>query len=220
MDKPESRKQLLVEGDIDKFFLMHLFKLLNLEKKDVEIRVYQGKNCLEEYLETFLYTFEDEIDAIGILRDADSNGQGAFDSVCGIIRRCNRGFPIPNNVNQFVDGDKKKAGILILPDIDSQGYLETLILQATMGDDCISQCARVFANSVYLCKENLPLDTNCSNISFDEAPYIDKVKFYSYLASQGISGGLIKTAAEKGLLNYESQVYDPLKQFIRQLAAI
>jgi Protein of unknown function (DUF3226) len=219
MDKPECRKQLLVEGEVDYFFILFMFETLNLEKKDVEIRCYQGKDKLEDYLESFLYTFEDEVDIIGILRDADSNGQAAFDSVRGIIQRCNRGFPVPDNVNQF-EGNDKKSGIMILPSIDAKGYLETLILQATMGGDCISECVNDFAKRVYLCRETLPLGKNVGVISYDEAPYIDKVKFYSYLATQDVSGGLIKTAARMGCLKYESQVYNPLKEFISNLAKI
>ena len=78
--------------------------------------------------------------SIGIMRDAETNRTGAFQSVCSAIRGA--GLAEPPQVLTVAAGPPQ-VGVFILPDCANDGMLEDLCLQAVASDTavpCVDEC--------------------------------------------------------------------------------
>ena len=76
---------------------------------------------------------------IGVVRDADDNPDGAFQSVCAQLR--NEEFEPPDRHASFSDG-VPSVGVFIVPDGIQPGAIETLCRRSVEGSDtarCVEQ---------------------------------------------------------------------------------
>lgn len=194
-------KQLLVEGrDAEAFFYPFLEAM---DITDVEIQNYGGINDLSSFLKQFVLNSQYKrlpVTSIGIIRDAEQSAEGAFRSVCSALEGANHSKPTaPSSPSEGFP----KACVYILPDENSQGMIETLLLRALV-DDPVFECVDRYLECVIRTTDNEPKP-------------IDKAKFLAFLASKPNIKPLTGYAARAGYLNFESPVYDSLREFVNSL---
>lgn len=212
-----SMKLLLVEGNDDKRFFEALMQYLGETETSVEI--YGGKQNLGNRLVNLvgrLSVFTDV--SIGIVRDADTSSQSAFDSVVGSLRRAN--LPAPDEPVTPVEQDGTRVSVLILPPDEDTGELEDVCLRSIEGMPEM-QCVE----SYLACISNAgpPIADN----------RLAKAKIHAYLASgplpQFFTGapnestarrqpGLrLSEASEARVWDWTSPAFAPLIGFLRSL---
>jgi hypothetical protein len=127
---------LVVEGNDDKQFFLALLQHLNISS--VWIKWLEGEDKLEDQLKALKITSGfPYVENLGIVRDADGNAKGAFDSVCSAL--ANAALPVPQDPSGFV-GDQPRVGVMIMPPDPAMGSnyaLEDLILTAVKDDPVI-----------------------------------------------------------------------------------
>ncbi len=204
MPKPrviQSPKQLLVEGrDAEAFF--HPF-LESMGVSGVQIQNYGGIDELAPFLKQFVLSPQYRhlpVVSIGIIRDAERNPQDAFRSVCSALRGA--GLPVPSKPLALAAGLPQTC-VYILPDEESQGMIETLLLRA-VSDDPAFECVDEYLECVVQATGVEPRPR-------------DKARFLTFLASRPNIKPLTGYAARAGYLNFSSPAYDRLKEFIRSL---
>ena len=131
--------QLLVEGKDPKNFFEAMLKDMDVAS-DIEVRDFGGVNELSGYLRLFVRIQEfSMVKRVGIIRDAEENAVGAFDSVCNSLNAA--GLPVPRNREEFT-GEVPSVGVAILPGDNQPGMLETLLCKTfadSLEDSCISE---------------------------------------------------------------------------------
>ncbi len=174
-----------------------------LDPSDAEISSFGGVTELRGFLSAVWNApgARTTIGAIGIVRDAESDADGAFESARDAIRAL--GLKTPDCPLQVV-GDQPKIGILILPPEKSAGMLEDVCLDAVQ-DDPAMQCVKEYLTCVQAEVE----DWSIHNPS--------KAKVQAFLASRERPGLRLGEAADRGDWNWSHDVYNPIKQFIRDL---
>jgi hypothetical protein len=193
-------KQLLVEGrDAEAFFYPFIE---TLDIMDIDIQNYGGIKELPDFLGqlTKNSNFRSLVTSIGIVRDAEENNEGAYQSVQSALRNCS--LPVPEKPNQ-PSRTTPKVSVFILPDANSTGMLETLLLRA-VGADPVMSCVDEFLN----CVEH--------KTAYSPTPP-EKAKVLAFLASRKQIKPLIGHAALAGYWGFENPAYNELKEFILSL---
>ncbi len=145
-----SNVQLLVEGNDQRNFFGALARHISIES--IQIQNFGGVDELRGFLETLAASdeFKDGVQSLGIVRDAEESARSAFQSVQSSLR--NAGLFVPGRPRERA-GDSPAVNVLILPDDDRQGMLETLLCETlanTPINDCIDDfldCARALPNA-------------------------------------------------------------------------
>jgi len=196
-------KILLVEGADEVYFLIHFLKAVSLGDT-IQILPYGEIKRFKDFLESLkkLPGFSG-VESIGIMRDADENPSSAFQSVTDALEKA--GFDKPNEPLKTV-GNSPKITIMIIPNIKIRGALESLLLE-TVDDDstmiCVNDYIKCLIENKVLSKEN--------------TSKIAKAKLYSYLAAKRKAGLKIGEAAKAEYWNFDSPVFEQLKNFLRML---
>lgn len=210
---PTSTRLLLVEGNDDKRFFETLAR--HLGETGITVEIYGGKPNLGNRLVNLAGRLNALIDpSIGIVRDADESSRSAFDSVVGSLRRA--GLPTPAEPVTPTERDGLRISVLILPPDDERGELENVCLSSIEGTPDL-QCVE----SYFDCLSRVePLIS---------ATHLAKARLHSYLAAGPIhttdDGKTTRRqpalrlgeAAEAGVWDWSSSVFDPLKAFLRSL---
>ncbi len=179
-------KLLLAEGLDDKNFLDALVQFLKIDT--IQITQYRGKNNLRSFLKTLMVTPGfDELESIGITRDADDSYTSALQSVNDAIQAQN--FSI-------------KISTFILPDRASPGMLEDLCI-ATLAIDEL-QCIDQYLECMQVYKGSLPRN-------------LSKAKIYAWLATQSKPEIRLGEAALDRYFDFNHSAFSPLKAFILAL---
>jgi hypothetical protein len=223
---------LLVEGKTDKEFFIQLGFYLNFTSDTpLHIMMYDGKDNLSDFLA--LVQAESEfmkVSHIGIVRDADFDGQ-AFQSVTTAIQSANSENPerpqytIPKAPLIF-EGQSPTVGIFLMPDLETEGMLESLILKA-LADDDIMGCV----NSYFDCLQEMNIEAKSEPLPkaimrvYMAALYQAKVR--TFIEGKNVD---IETSGDDRNKSYLSDIYkmswwnwnhpafEPIKTFLRQLA--
>ena len=198
--KIELPKMLLVEGESDRrFFKALLGRLSAIET--VQVEPYGGKSKLRNFLRLLQVSPDyQEIDSIGITRDADQSSASAFQSVRDLL--ASAGLDAPAGP-KTPTGGKPRVSVYILPDCKSAGMLETLCLAAVKDDaalPCVEQYLRCLAEIARM-PSRIP----------------DKARAHAFLASRDRPELGVGEATRAGHWQLDSPVYDPLKSFLLAL---
>ena len=123
--------QLLVEGKDAVVFFTAFIKHLGLT--GIQLQNFGGINELRGFLEVLTDSsgFWENVITVAVIRDAETNAQSAFQSVCGALS--NAKLPTPAKP-EMVTGNDPKVCVLILPDAQRAGMLETLCLDSLAGE--------------------------------------------------------------------------------------
>ncbi|MCY3569423.1 MAG: hypothetical protein OXH38_12400, partial [Chloroflexi bacterium] len=131
---------LLVEGSDDWHFFTALLR--HLEIDEVQIIRCGSRDEIRARISALRVapTFE-SVERIGVVRDADENATGAFDSVRGALSAAS--LPIPQSEMDIVTATQPPAvSVFIMPGNRQPGMLETLLCQSFANpviDGCIDR---------------------------------------------------------------------------------
>ncbi len=138
MRKPiEAQKpvQLLVEGNDYRNFFEAFVEHLSIGPQ-VQIHNFGGITDLSGFLTNV--SFKEAVQKIGIVRDAESSAQSAFQSVQTALKRA--GLPVPDQVEILTHKNGLRVAVLIVPGHNQPGMLETLLcasITENETNDCI-----------------------------------------------------------------------------------
>ena len=195
-----SRVQLLVEGNDQRNFFEAFIKHLSLA--NIQIQNFGGVNELRGFLLALANApgFRETVQSVGIVRDAETSAQGAFQSVQGSLE--NAGLSVPGRPEDRA-GSSPAVTVLILPGNNRPGMLETLLCQSFTGtpeEACIS--------AFFDCVEAIP------TVSITNP---DKARSYAYLTTKPNPHHSVGMAAKQRYWNLDHPVFDQLRQFLTAL---
>lgn len=203
--KITSPKLLMVEGQDDEEFFKALIRHTGLTK-DIQIQNFGGVDQLRKTLQAIIITsgfrhfLASEVVSLGIIRDADqSDPINAFRSVCSALRAS--GLTEPSELEIF-EGENPRVGVLILPDKNNPGMLETLCLKSIVNDP-VMECI----DEYFHCINKLDL----------EPKNMAKAKVQAFLASRPEYVPHLGLAAQKGYWLWDNPVFDHIKKFLSNL---
>ncbi len=207
-------KALLIEGKDEEYFFNAPFEHLSID--DVQIVQYEGKNNLSAYLGAFmLFRGYEQLSAFGILRDADDDASGAFNSVVTSLQKAN--LPHPKKSGDCANKGGKKVGIFILPGNSASGMLENLCLSTVEGHP-IMPFVRTFFSSLEgaLTKRlppNAPMVAGVNYFPKNEP----KARAQAFLSGMHETFGSVGLAAKRRYWDFDHRILDDLKEFFRKL---
>jgi hypothetical protein len=190
---------VLVEGKDDVYFCAALSQ--NRALPEVQFMEYGGKPKLSSFLHTLvrLPKFSD-VRGLAVIRDADENRDGAFQSITAALKRA--GLPVPASELTLSRGTPITAA-LVLPGNGVLGELEDCLLQS-VADHPYSGIVDKFINEVERLK-GAPLSER------------SKSKVRSFMAIQDPSHDLIGTSAKAGVFPLDHAAFAGIDQLIRMI---
>ena len=196
----ESRIQLLVEGNDQRNFFEAFIDHLSLA--NIQIQNFGGVTDLRPFLSILVKRsgFRETVQSVGIVRDAETSAQAAFQSVQSSLS--NAGLPVPSRPEDRTDGSPAVT-VLILPGNNRTGMLETLLNETfahTPEEACI--------NAFFDCVETI------STVSITNP---DKARAYAYLTTKPNPHHSVGMAAKQNYWNLDHPVFDQLRQFLTAL---
>ena len=141
--------------------------------------------------------------SIGIIRDADDNPNGSFDSVCGSLRSA--GYEPPAAHAEFSDATPS-IGVFIVPDGSQPGAIETLCRRSVEGEDA-AKCADEYMECL---KTHDALQSKNA----------DKTFTHAYLAAMRDPVARVGEGAQQGVWDFQSPAFGALSQFVRDLSSL
>jgi len=192
-------KILLVEGKDECLFFKAFLKRIRLID---EIQIFDSggvTNIKDRLTGIVKMSGFSRVNAIGIIRDADSDSSSSFLAVKNALRDLQ--LPCPGNSFEVTDTNPKIC-VFILPDDNTNGELEDLCLMS-INDKNEMRCVDQYFGCL---REN----------ELDRARKPSKSKIHVYLASQEemVSIGV---AAAKGYWPLDSQVFSRIENCLTRL---
>ena len=192
------KKVLAVEGNDECEFFEALLDDMGI----TECQIYdiEGKPKFKYKIPALVKTSDfDKVEVFAIIRDADENHEGAFNSISHFVKEA--GLKGPPQVNTFADGNPK-VGIFIMPGNSENGMLEDLCLQ-TVKNRPVMEHVNHYINSVQ---------------KIEEGPKIvAKAKAQVYLASKPETVYSVGLGAKKKYWDFTSDALDGLKEFLENM---
>ena len=207
-ERIEQEIQLLVEGNDERNFFGAFIEHLRLRR--VQIQVLDGKDRLRESLVTLAEATDfRDVRSVGVVRDADTSAERAFQSVRTALRNANEilqessgaELPVPERPEELA-GDRPSVSVLILPGGGGDGMLETLLCKtfdATDVDRCIDRFFR------------------CAEASGSRIHRPDKARARAYLATTRDPHVSVGVAAQKKHWNLDHEAFDGVRRFLKSL---
>ncbi|MBI5787732.1 MAG: hypothetical protein HZA78_02600 [Candidatus Schekmanbacteria bacterium] len=194
--KISKNKIILAEGRDDCEFLDALRNSLHID--EIEFIDCGGKEKLKKFVKNLLKLTSgfSQVTSLGIVIDADTNEDAAFQSITGTLMAA--GLPVPVKPLEAA-GTNLKVTVIVLPG-RTIGTLEDLCLKS-VENEMSMQCVEAYFDCL-----------KSKNIS--EPREISKAKCKVYLASKPEAVPHIGVAAAKGYWPLESSVFDQLRQFL------
>lgn len=193
-------KQLLVEGNDADYFFSALLEEIGIE--EIQIQNYGGIDELRGFLKQFCIApgFLERVESLGIVRDAETDSNAAFQSVSSALNAAN--LPVPQCPLELTN-TQPHTGIFILPDNEMNGMLETVCLSSVKEDPamfCIDEYFRCLREKL----EHLPKN-------------IEKAHLQTFLASRQKVPKMLGIAAKQGIWPWDSLVFNSIKNFLNHL---
>ncbi|MDE2735243.1 MAG: hypothetical protein OXI72_12675 [Gemmatimonadota bacterium] len=198
----KSAIQLLVEGNDPRNFFEAFVEHLSLA--NIQIQNFGGVSELSGFLRAFVNAPGFQIvQSIGIVRDAETSAERAFQSVQSSLERAE--LPMPDSPAERTD-TSPAVTVLILPGDNRQGMLETLLCES-FADDPVEDCI----NDFFKCVESLP------NVSIERS---DKARAHAYLTTKPNPHFSVGVAAKNDYWDLNHSVFSTVRDFLWMIAAI
>ena len=195
----EKPVQLLVEGKAEQNFFEAFTQHLGFQEKP-QIREFGGAEGLRGFLQGFVkLPGFDSVTSIGIVRDADESAARARQSIESSLR--NAGLPAPGDAEA---GRAPAVHLLILPDGEEPGMIETLLCKS-VAEDAVMTCVDKF----FECVDDLP-DVDIRK------PH--KARAQAYLATRRTPGVSVGVAALKGYWPLDHEAFAGVRSFLTTLS--
>lgn len=192
-----ARFLLIVEGKDEKNLFEKLIEQMKVE--NLQVLPIGGKTNLRGNLESLVSLSEfNQIESIGVIRDADEDADGAFQSVADALERYN-----PPPEKQLVPtGNKPIWRVMILPGNGRKGAMETICIESVKGHPAMG-CVEKYLHCCDETEKLLKLQAQ-----------IDKAKAYSFIATRKPPEDEIGVGAKQGHWDFDSHAFDGVKEFI------
>ena len=190
--------QLVVEGnDHVNFFRAFLD---HLSFTHVQIQNSGGVSELRAFLAAFAAEpgFGERVERLGIVRDAETNADGAFESVRHSLR--NAGLSTPERPEELAEG-RPSVAALVLPGGGRAGMLETLVCES-FARDRVDRCIDEFFECVGEASIKNP----------------DKARVFAYLTTTSEPRHSVGVAAQQGQWDLDHSAFDGVRRFLEELA--
>ena len=195
----ESKNQLLVEGNDQRNFFRAFVKHRSIE--NIQIQNFGGVNELSDFLLAFVKMPDfHTVQSIGIVRDAEMSAKGAFQSVRSSLKKVKLSIPQKSGVRTDAN---PAVTVLILPDENRRGMLETLICQS-FADTSVDQCIDGF----FTCVEN------SASVSIKNA---DKARVHAYLTTRPEPHYSVGVAAMNGYWDLDHEAFRNVHEFLQRI---
>lgn len=193
-------KQLLVDGDDADYFFRALFKKIDIT--EIQIQNYGGNDELKGFLIQFAKArgFQEKVESIGIIRDAEKSAKSAFQSVSSAVTKA--GFSAPKKPLEQTK-TQPCISVYILPDSKSKGMLETICNQSVEKDPamlCVDTYLKCLKEKLTLLPRN-----------------IEKARLQVFLASRKKVPRKLGVAAMQNVWPWDSPVFENIKNFLETL---
>ena len=203
MPQPEQikePKQLLVEGKDPLNFFNEFIQYLGCQ--GVQIQNFGGVPDLPAFLKQFVKApdFGSVVESIGIVRDAEGDANAAWQSVQSALQGA--GMPVPTRVGQR-SPETPYVSVLILPDGNQSGMLET-VLNQTFADDPVNTCIDDF----FECVERIP---------GKQIHIPDKARARAYMWTREKPHVSVGVAAQAGYWDFDHEAFASLRSFLTAL---
>jgi hypothetical protein len=186
---------ILVEGKTDKIFFEELIKFIGRES-DIQVVDMKGKDKLKSLIKFSDFSL---VKILVVVQDADNDPKRAFQSIRDALK--NSGFSIPSKPYEVSDGSLKTA-IIILPDENEKGDLESLIVEH-LKNRLEFRCVDGFVNCV-------------KNFNFD-LKKLSKTKLYAYISITSEPDANFDTFIKKKIIDFTNERFKKLIDFIKSL---
>ncbi len=230
-------KVLAVEGKDEEELFSALIACLNLS--DIEIWALGGKDKFRRNIRALTITSGfDGVTSLGVVRDADKDPAGAFQSVCGALESA--GLPRPTTPLQPV-GDAPQVMVMILPDGETPGMLEDLCLRSVAEDPAMS-CVDEYFRCLEGWLQELPRNPSKARVRaflasrewLEEAHFeylqrrmeeyltefpdvLSAAKVHAFLASRYKPDLDLGIAAKEGYWRFNHPAFEQVKWFLKTL---
>ena len=197
----KSAIQLLVEGNDPRNFFEAFVEHLSLA--NIQIQNFGGVSELSGFLGALVNApgFQ-TVQSLGIIRDAETSAERAFQSVQSSLERAK--LPVPDSPAERTD-TSPAVTVLILPGDNRQGMLETLLCES-FADDPVEECIDDF----FKCVESLP------DVSIERA---DKARARAYLTTKPNPHFSVGVAAKNDYWDLDHNVFSTVRDFLQTIAA-
>ena len=198
----ENDRLLLVEGKDE----VNLFSAIVSQMQIANLQVIDagGKDQFWKRLLALLAdarTRDIDLQSIGIVRDADTDGRAALQSVQGTLRRLNLPEPAAPRQLAFGSPGVPSIAILIIPNDSGPGDVEVLCWNSIQ-DRAAAECVRDY---VACLKERGELESHSES----------KTLVHAFLASRYDPTASVGLGAQQGYWPLENPAFDPVREFIR-----
>ena len=198
----KSAIQLLVEGKDPRNFFEAFIEHLSLA--NIQIQNFGGVSELSSFLRALVNAPDFQtVQSIGIVRDAETSAERAFQSVQSSLERAK--LPMPDSPAERTDTNPAVT-VLILPGDNRQGMLETLLCES-FADDPVEECIDDF----FECVESLP------DVSIERS---DKARAHAYLTTKPNPHFSVGVAAKNDYWDLNHSVFSTVRDFLWMIAAI
>ena len=144
-----------MEGEDERRLFSALIRRLDSEVPDIQIIPVGGKDAFRKRIGAINIRAEAKAEENGwsryvmaVIRDADENSESAFQSACGAIGSA--GLEPPEKTGSFTE-NQPSVGVLILPDNESPGNLET-VCNRSVARKPVAECIDKFIECAERCK--------------------------------------------------------------------
>lgn len=202
-------KLLLVEGNHERDFFEAWLAQLGII--DIQVMPIAGKTLLRENLEIVVKRpqFQDgKVVCLVVVRDADDNPAGAFQSVSDALVAY--GLTPPAGPWMLADGVVPRTGIVLMPALNSHGALEELLLQTVQADALATEANQYIQFAV---------DTlNVNGQRRPPPPHrYGKAKIHAFLSTFEEPDKDPGKAALSGVWDFTHPALTPLLQILQQM---
>lgn len=211
----EKTKLVLVEGLDEVNFVGALLRSIGIT--DIQVWDAQGKTKMNEALAAIKYAPGfDLVTSIGVIRDADDNPAGAFDSLKAGLRGA--GYPVPEHLGVPRTQDGRTASVFILPGNGDAGMLETLIWRSIEAEQIAQEAGRFIDR----CCEILPVEQEAEEIAVGPAGWrrprnVEKARMQAFLSTMMETTSRVGLAVQKGYFCLDHASFQSLCEYLRTI---
>lgn len=153
-----------------------------------------------------------------IIRDADDNQTGAFESVCSALNEADFIAPPEAWRWQLPQNQDPALCVAILPSISQEGALEELLLQ-TVADDEVLKLTKKYIKDAYDYRQANFDVSKYDSIAPPSEVHRGKATALAYMVTRIADMREVGRAAQKDVWDWNHLALQPLKEIIEQMNA-
>ena len=195
-------KQLIVEGNDDARVFEALCRYLNIS--NLQIQQCGGYQNLRRFIEAFVDVDDfASVRSLAVVADANSNREGRGQSIRNILS--NFALPTPKEPLELASDNHLSVAYLVVPHLAEGTMLEDVCLDS-VSDDPAMECIDRYLE----CIEE-------SDTPGPRRVWMSKARAHAFLASRDRPDLRIGEAADRGMWQFDSEAFNPLKNLLRLL---